>query len=85
MSINIETGKIEELQFRADLREKYLRFLQEMIALAKKYDWLLMDVKGNLANPKMIEIIRLIKISNSYKFVQNPMGFLTELGEGKIE
>lgn len=85
MSIDSETGKITELQFRADLREKDLKFLQEMIGLAKNYDWLLMDLKGNLANPELKEIARLIKNSNPYKFVQDPIKFLTELGAGKIE
>jgi hypothetical protein len=85
MLLNVETGKIEEIQFRADLRENDLKFLQEMTALANKYDWLLMDVKGNLANPEIEEIIKLIKISNAYNFVKDPMNFLTELDEGKIE
>lgn len=85
MLINAATGKIEELQFRADLRENDLKFLQEMTALANKYDWLLIDMKGNLANPEIEEIVRLIKISNAYKFVKDPMIFLTELDEGKIE
>ncbi len=85
MSINEETGKIEELRFRADLREEKLIFLRAMIELANKYEWLLMDMKGNLANPKLKEIGRLIKISNSYSFLQDPIKFLTELGKGQIK
>ena len=42
MSINEETGKIEEIRFRGDLREEKLKFLREMIEMAEKYDWLLM-------------------------------------------
>lgn len=81
MLINGETGKIEVLRFRADLREENFKFLREMIDLASKYDWLLMDIEGNLRNPNLSEIGKLIKISNSYKFLQNPLKFLTELGK----
>jgi len=81
MSINKESGNIEELRFRADLREEKLKFLIEMIALANKYEWLLMDMKGNLVNPIFKEVASLIKISNSFKFLQNPLQFLTDLGE----
>ncbi len=84
MSIDEETGKIGEIRFRADLREDELKFLKEMIELAEKYDWLLMDMKGNLVEPRFQEVARLIKISNSYKFLKDPLRFLTDLGKGKI-
>ena len=85
MSIDEESGKIEKVSFRADLREQSLKFLREMVELAHKYDWLLMDRKGNLVNPDFKEIRRLIEVSNSYKFLKNPLKFLTDLEEGKIE
>lgn len=81
MSINEETGMIEEIRFRADLREEKLKFLKEMIEMAKKYDWLLMDMKGNLVEPNFEEVARLIKISNSFKFLKDPLKFLTDLEE----
>ena len=82
MSINEKTGQIEEIRFRGDLREEKLKFLKEMIAMAEKYDWLLMDMKGNLVQPKFNEVAKLIKISNSFKFLKDPLKFLTDLGEG---
>jgi len=85
MAINEETGKIEEIRFRADLREENLKFLKAMIELADKYEWLLMDMKGNLVNPNLKEIGRLIKLSNSYRFLKNPIKFLTDLGDKKIK
>jgi hypothetical protein len=84
LSINEETGKIEEIHFRADLREEKLHFLKEMIDLSIKYDWLLMDMKGNLVEPNFKEVAKLIKISNSFKFLKDPLQFLTTLGEGNI-
>ncbi|MBV6440655.1 MAG: hypothetical protein EPGJADBJ_02327 [Saprospiraceae bacterium] len=56
-----------------------------MIELAKKYDWLLMDIKGNLVEPEFREVAKLIKDSNSYKFLKDPLKFLTDLGEGRIK
>ncbi|MBC6992837.1 hypothetical protein H9S92_01560 [Lewinella lacunae] len=85
MSINKETGKIENIRFRADLREENFKFLRAMIGLADKYEWLLMDMQGNLANPDMKQIGRLIKSSNSYKFLKDPIAFLTDIGDGKLE
>ena len=68
MSVNESTGKIQELSFRADLREKDLQFLKEMLELAIKYDWLLMDIDGNLLSPEWKEVGRLVKESKSYRF-----------------
>lgn len=83
MSTNETSGNIIELSFRADLREKDLQFLKGMIELGKQYDWLFMDRKGNLAEPDSIEIGRLIEMSNSYKFLQDPTKFLTDLLKDK--
>lgn len=85
MLVSEETGKIEELVFRADLREVKWTFLREMIELAATYDWLLMDVKGNLVFPKRKEVGKLIKKSNSHKFLIDPMKFLKELDDNPIE
>ncbi len=83
--LNEKTGKIEELNFRADLREKGLTFLKEMISLAAKYDWLLMDTKGNLVQPTLEEVKKVIVKSNSYRFVTNPVKFFTDLENGTIK
>jgi hypothetical protein len=77
--INENTGMIEELNFRADLREKSLTFLIGMVNLAKLYDWLLMDIKGNLSEPEMKKVVKLIVDSDSFKFLQDPKKFLEDL------
>jgi hypothetical protein len=84
MSISEETGKIEEIRFREDLREDKMKFLNEMIELAEKYHWLLMDINGNLVEPNFHEVAKLIKDSNSYKFLKDPLSYLTDLQEGRI-
>lgn len=71
--------KIEELQFRADLRENDLVFLNQIIEIAKKYNCLLMDVKGNLIRPEQKEVYRLITLSDNYKFLIDPEKFIDNL------
>lgn len=44
---------IEELYFRADLREEGLVFLNKMITIAKKFACLFMDVSGKKKQIKM--------------------------------
>jgi hypothetical protein len=82
--INENTGMIEELNFRADLREKSLTFLIGMVNLAKLYDWLLMDVKGNLSEPEMKEVVKLMVDSDSFKFLQDPKKFLEDLAKKEL-
>jgi hypothetical protein len=70
--LNAENGKIERLSFRADLRERGVVFLKNMIALAAQFDWLLLDSKGNIVEPIYDEVKKLILISHAYKVVTDP-------------
>ena len=79
LSIHETTGKIEGLQFRADLREENLVFLKAMIDLAQQYDWMLMDFKGNLVEPRFEEVKKLIRRSNAYAFLKDPIKFFESL------
>lgn len=85
LSLNEKTGGIESLSFRADLREKGLVFLKNMILLASEKDWLLMDLKGNLSLPQMEEVKKIIEISNCHRFLTNPEKFFDDLESGVIE
>ena len=85
MLIDTATKKVIELSFRADLRENNLTFLREMVNLARKYDLLFIDRKGNLVNPELYELKKYIKASNSNKFLENPTQFLKNLQEGKVQ
>jgi hypothetical protein len=79
LQLNSTTGKIENLNFRADLREKGLAFLKNMTALAKEYDWLLMDVKGRLSEPTLEGVKKIIKVSDAYRFLSDPEKFIRNL------
>ena len=84
MTINAETGRIESLSFRADLREEGLVFLKAMVRLAKQYDCLLMDALGNLAEPEPEAVRKLITRSHAFRFLQDPLQFLDDLASGSI-
>ena len=81
---NVEFNEIREFTFRADLRDRKMTFLRKMINLSKNNHFLLMDINGNLVNPNIKEVLRLIQKSNSFKVVENPLGFLKDLEDGKI-
>lgn len=85
MSIDPETENITEFSFIADLREPSLKFLIEMLELAKTHKMMLMDRKGNLLNPEFKEIKSFIKMSNPFKFIENPENFIDDLHNGKID
>ncbi len=70
--INEENGKIKGVFFRADLREKEVFFLKNIIKLAVQFDWLLMDNKGNIVEPINSEIKRLVLISDAHKILTEP-------------
>ena len=67
--IDADTGKIKEVSFRADLREKELKFLKDMTQLAQMYDWLLVDLKGNVAAPNDDDVKKLMLLSSAYRFL----------------
>lgn len=83
--ISPESNQIKEFTFRADLRQTKLKFLIEMVELAKEKELLLIDRKGNLVEPEIENVIELVKKSNAFKFVENPTAFLNDLEKGEIE
>lgn len=82
---NADQNQILEFTFRVDLRQSELKFLIEMIELSKENELLFIDNKGILVEPKIENVMQLIKNSNALKFIENPNKFLKDLGEGIIE
>ncbi len=79
LQIDEKTGKIVALIFRSDLRENELKFLKNIIDLAKLYDWLLVDFEGNIAEPNKEAVKQLIILSHAYKFMENIENYLQYL------
>ncbi len=74
-----ESLTIREFYFRADLREKNLQFLKNMIALGVENEWLFFDRKGKLMKPDFEEIKNSIRNSNAYSFLEDPIKFLENI------
>ncbi len=74
-----KNGKIKELHFRADLKEPHLTFLTGFIEIAKSMIAFCWTYRGNLISPEEKQVYKLIKLSNSYKFLTNPEKFLNDL------
>lgn len=82
---NNEQNQIVEFTFRADVVQRKLKFLFEMIALAREKEFLITDKRGNIVEPEIERVLRLIKTSNAFNFLKNPMDFLEDLNKGDIE
>ncbi|MEI6408345.1 MAG: hypothetical protein WCR52_03085 [Bacteroidota bacterium] len=70
---------IEEFQFRLDLTDSSLVFLNSMLDLCVSHDWILMDFQGHLCLPNLPDLVELIKISNAARFLSDPYNFLNTL------
>jgi hypothetical protein len=82
--LNEESLTIKEFSFRADLREKNLDFLKNMIRLGVEYGWLFFDRKGRLMKPDFEEIKNSIRDSNAYSFLEDPIKFLENIDKQNI-
>jgi hypothetical protein len=71
IDFDIKNNRIEEFQFRTDLRDDTLIFLNQMLNLLKKNEFILMDQKGYLCNPNLKELRELITESDSYTYLKN--------------
>ncbi len=71
IDFDIKNNRIEEFQFRTDIRDDTLIFLNQMFDLMEKNEFILMDQYGHLFNPNLKEFIELITKSDSYRYLNN--------------
>ncbi len=86
--ISIELTKdsiIERFSCRFDLRELNRQYINNIFNLAIQLDCLIADIKGNLFEPTMSNLLDNIKLSNSLLFVTNPNEFFNQLTSGQIK
>jgi len=76
---NEKENFIEDFRFRTDLGDSKLNFLNSMLELCDRNDWILMDENGNLSNPNIRELAELIKGSNPERYLRNPIEFIENL------
>jgi hypothetical protein len=74
---------IRGFSFRADLREKNLVFLKNMIELGKEKELLFMDRKGKLMKPDFEQIKKSIHNSDASSFLKDPIKFLENINTEK--
>ena len=75
---NEKDNFIEDFRFRTDLRDSKLKFLNSMLELCDRNDWVLMDENGNLCNPDIKEFAELIKKSKAHLYIINPSKFFED-------
>ncbi|WP_289658163.1 hypothetical protein [Flavobacterium panacagri] len=76
-----DKSKIESFQFRIDLRKasNISAVLQSILNLYEKNRLILIDLKGEIFQPKLEDIFKSIQISNATKFLSDPIQFLENL------
>jgi len=79
IDFNENTRFIDEFQFRTDLTDCSLTFLNSMLKICQNNDWLLMDFNGNLSKPNLKDLLQLIKGSDAYRFLKDPIDFLESI------
>lgn len=74
-----KSGEIFEFTFRTDLRDGLLDFLAEMLEICERNEWLVMDVKGYLMNPNLLDVYDSVRNSDTAKFLEDPEKFFETL------
>jgi hypothetical protein len=80
-----KSEKVVEFTFRTDLRNGLLDFLAEMLEICKKNEWLVMDVKGYLMNPNLLDVYDSVRNSDTTKFLEDPEKFFEDLNSKIIK
>ena len=79
IDFNEKENYIEDFRFRTDLTDSTLTFIKSMLDLCDRKEWILMDDKGNLCEPKMQNLAELIKDSDADRFFRNPTEFFENI------
>ena len=73
-----EDRKLEEISCRFDLRALSKNLLKEILDFVGKIDGMIF-YEGKIYEPKLDEVVELMKNSKANKFCQNPINFFEEL------
>lgn len=80
-----DTTQIEEFQFRIDLRKasNITHTLQSILGLCKRHNLILIDLKGEIFEPGLKDILKSIQKSNAMKFIADPIQYFEDLDSKK--
>jgi hypothetical protein len=73
-----ETG-VYEVRIRIDLRTDAKTFLDQVVRLAVRHDWVFWSVREQLLEPTPGCIVADIVKSDAYRFVRSPSAFFSEM------
>jgi hypothetical protein len=76
---NHETGRVGSIRCRVDLREPNREFIHNALEFALKFDCLLMDINGRLFAPTIDNFLDHLELSNAWKFISDPHGFIASV------
>jgi len=81
ISLSDDKTKIEEFQFRIDLRKvsNITHVFQSILNLCEANHLVLIDLKGEIFKPKLADILKSMKTSNANAFLTDPINFLDSL------
>jgi len=85
--LNDDKTKIEEFQFRIDLRKasNITNILQSILNLCEKHNLVLIDLKGKIFEPKLEDVLGSIKASNATRFLNDPIHFFEDLSKNNSD
>ncbi|QSB25889.1 hypothetical protein [Flavobacterium sp. CLA17] len=83
--LNDDTTKIEEFQFRIDLRKasNITNTLQALLNLCQENQFVLIDLKGEIFKPELDDIFKSMTASNATRFLNDPIKFLENISNDK--
>lgn len=81
--LDSNTNKITEFFFRVDLRKKnnIKNFLHGLVKLCEQNELILINLKGEILEPKIEIIIENLKNSNAISFLKNPTAYIENLSK----
>jgi hypothetical protein len=81
ISLCYEKKELEEIRIRVDLQKKFeevRHFVEAMVALAKKYDCLLLSESGDILEADFMAIANDLKHSDAQDYVNGPVEILED-------
>jgi len=75
--------QIKEFQFRIDLRKasNITNVLQSILELCKRYDLVVIDLKGEVFESELKDIVNSIRTSNAFSYISDPIKYFEDLDQ----
>lgn len=82
----LEDGTIDTgIRVRIDLRGPCKLLVHQVVDLCSRYDLLLLNMHGNVLEPRFDVVVQELMASSAWAFLQDPRGFLMRLADGATD